>query len=341
MKAEIEAMQGRALAAIEAAPDLEALKQLRLTYLGKKGELTQILRGMGKLSPEERPLMGQVANRAREAIEAALTEKEAAYVAAATEARLAAERLDITLPGRPLARGHLHLLAQVRTQLEELFIAMGYRVVEGPEVESDYYNFEALNLPKGHPARDAQDSLFITEEVMLRTHTSPMQIRYMEQVAPELPVRIVVPGRVFRRDAEDATHSIMFHQLEGLVVDHKISLADLKGTLLSLARGLFGEGAEVRLRPSYFPFTEPSVEMDFSCPFCGGAGCRTCKQSGWIEVGGAGLVHPKVLEYGGYDPKKVSGFAFGMGIERLAMLLYGIDDIRTFYQNDLRFTAQY
>lgn len=341
MREEIARMRAAALAEVDAAEGLEALKELRLKYLGKKGELTQILRGMGGLSAEERPLMGQVANDARADIESALDRREAAARAAELTERLQVERIDVTLPGSPVPQGHLHLLNQVRTRLEELFIAMGYQVVEGPEVETDYYNFEALGLPKGHPARDAQDSFFITEEVLLRTHTSPNQVRYMERVAPALPVRIVVPGRVYRRDAEDATHSAVFHQLEGLVVDKNISMGDLRGTLLEMARGLFGPDVNVRLRPSYFPFTEPSAEMDISCPFCRGNGCRICKQSGWIELGGCGMVHPEVLRYGGYDPEQVSGFAFGFGIERIAMNVYGVDDIRTFWQNDMRFNRQY
>jgi len=334
-------MRSAAVAAIQAAPDLAALQELRVRYLGKKGELTAILRGMGALTPEERPVIGQLANAAREALEALLAERESAMQAAALEARLRAEAVDITLPGTPLPHGYLHILNQVRTRIEEIFIGMGYDVFEGPEVELDYFNFEALNIPKGHPARDAQDSLFIDDEVLLHTHTSNNQIRYMRMVHPQLPVRVICPGRVYRRDAEDATHSSMFHQVEGLVVDRGITMGDLKGSLLEMARGLLGPEAGVRLRPSYFPFTEPSAEMDISCPFCKQKGCRICKQTGWIEIGGSGMVHPVVLRNGGYDPEAVSGFAFGYGIERMAMLVYQIDDLRLFFQNDLRFLRQF
>lgn len=341
VKEQIAAMRAAALTAIGAAPDLATLGDLRVRYLGKKGELTAILRGMGALSAAERPVIGQLANTAREELEAVLAEREAAMQRSALAVRLQAEAIDITLPGTPLPRGYLHILNQVRTRIEEIFIGMGYDIFEGPEVELDYYNFEALNIPKGHPARDAQDSLFLSDEVLLHTHTSNNQIRYMRMVHPQLPVRVICPGRVFRRDAEDATHSSMFHQVEGLVVDKGITLGDLKGTLLEMARGLLGPDAGVRLRPSFFPFTEPSAEMDISCPFCRQQGCRICKQTGWIEIGGSGMVHPVVLRNGGYDPEVVSGFAFGYGIERMAMLVYQIDDLRLFFQNDLRFLRQF
>lgn len=334
-------MRKEALAALGAAADADAVRELRVRYLGKKGELTGILRGMGALSAAERPVVGQLANEARIALEAALDQREAELAEQALAVRLQAEALDITLPGRQVPRGHLHLLNQVRTRIEEIFISMGYDVFEGPEVETDYYNFEALNIPKGHPARDAQDTFFITDELLLHTHTSNNQIRYMRQVAPRLPVRVICPGRVYRNDAEDATHSHMFTQVEGLVVDKGITMGDLKGTLLEMARGLFGPDAGVRLRPSYFPFTEPSAEMDISCPFCKQKGCRICKQSGWIEIGGSGMVHPVVLKNGGYDPEQVSGFAFGYGPERIAMLMYQIDDLRYFYLNDMRFVRQF
>ncbi len=327
-----------------------------MRFLGKKGLLTGILRGMGALPPEERPLAGQWANAVRDRLNALLAEREAALVARETESRLAAEALDVTLPGRRPPLGHRHPLRVVWTEVEAIFRGMGYEVFEGPEIEYDYYNFETLNIPKGHPARDMQDSFYVTDEILLRTHTSPSQIRFMRQRAPRLPVRMIAPGRVYRRD-DDATHSPMFHQVEGLLVDAGVTFGDLKGTLLSFARQMYGEGAQIRLRPSYFPFTEPSAEVDVSCAICGGSGrlveaelsgapagglpCRTCKGTGWLEVLGAGMVHPVVLKNGGYDPERVTGFAFGMGIERLAMLKYGIDDLRLFFQNDLRFISQF
>lgn len=338
---QVHRIQAEAVAAIRRAESTAALADLRVRYLGKKAELSQLLGQIGRLPPEQRKALGAAGNAAREAMAAALAEREAELKRAELAARLAAERIDITLPGAPVGGGHLHLLNQVRTRIEDLFIAMGYEVYDGPEVETDWFNFEALNIPRGHPARDAQDSLFITEEVLLRTHTSNCQIRYMQAKAPRLPVRVIVPGRVFRRDFEDATHSSMFHQVEGLVVDRGITMGDLKGTLLEMARGLIGPDAGVRLRPSYFPFTEPSAEMDISCPFCRQRGCRVCKQSGWIEIGGSGMVHPVVLRNGGYDPEEVTGFAFGYGIERMAMLMYQIDDLRYFFNNDLRFARQF
>lgn len=334
-------IQAEAVAAIQAARSTDELKELRVRFLGKKAELSQLLGQIGKLPPEERKAFGAAGNQARQAIEAALTEREEALRRQELAARLEAERIDVTLPGTPVPRGHLHILRQVWERIEEIFIGMGYDVYEGPEVETDWYNFEALNIPKGHPARDAQDSLFITEEVLLRTHTSPCQIRYMHAKAPQLPVRVIVPGRVYRRDFEDATHGSMFHQVEGLVVDRGITMGDLKGTLLEMARALFGPETKVRLRPSYFPFTEPSAEVDVSCIFCGGSGCRTCKGSGWIEILGSGMVHPTVIKNGGYDPEAVTGFAFGMGIERVAMLVYGIEDLRHFVVNDMRFLRQF
>ncbi|WP_054673488.1 phenylalanine--tRNA ligase subunit alpha, partial [Calditerricola satsumensis] len=255
--------------------------------------------------------------------------------------RLSAERLDVTLPGRPIPIGARHPLLQVIEEIEDIFIGLGFEVAEGPEVESDYYNFEALNLPKGHPARDMQDSFYITEEILLRTHTSPVQIRTMEAKGGAVPVKIICPGKVYRRDDDDATHSHQFMQVEGLVVDRGIRMSDLKGVLLAFAREMFGADVAIRLRPSYFPFTEPSAEVDITCVMCGGRGCRVCKETGWLEILGAGMVHPDVLRAGGYDPEQVSGFAFGMGVERIAMLKYGIDDIRHFYTNDVRFLEQF
>lgn len=338
---EIARIRDEAVAAVRQARSTAEARELRVQYLGKKAPLSVALGAIGRLDPEQRKLVGQAGNQARQAIEAALAEVEERLAQEELAQRLEAERIDLTLPGTPVPRGHLHLLRQVWERIEEIYISMGYEVAEGPEVDTDWYNFEALNIPKGHPARDAQDSLFITDEVMLRTHTSNTQVRYMQAAAPRLPVRIIIPGRVYRRDTEDATHSSMFHQVEGLVVDKGISMGDLKGTLLEMARGLFGPETQVRLRPSYFPFTEPSAEVDVTCVFCKGQGCRVCKQSGWIEILGSGMVHPTVLRNGGYDPELVSGFAFGMGIERVAMLVYGIEDLRHFFVNDMRFVRQF
>ncbi len=343
MKDQLLKLRDEALAAIAAAADVGAIQELRVRYLGKKSELSRVLGGLGQLpTVEERKAMGALGNEIKQAITAALEAREKELADAALEARLTAERLDVTLPGAPVRRGHLHILYQVIHRIEEIFIAMGFEVAEARQVETDWYNFEALNIPKGHPARDAQDSLFLSEDVLLRTHTSNAQIRYMLEVAKgRTPVKIICPGRVFRRDFEDATHAMMFHQVEGLVIDKGITMASLKGTLTEMARALFGPDVAIRLRPSYFPFTEPSAEMDISCIFCGGKGCRTCKGSGWIEIGGSGMVHPNVLRAGGYDPEEVSGWAFGYGPERVAMLMYGIEDIRHFVTGDMRFLRQF
>lgn len=322
------------------ASSVEELRDLRVKYMGKKGELTQILRGMGQLSPEERPLIGQLANEIRDRLENKINELMEKAKNLDLEARLIEESIDVSLPGLAASPGKHHPLQQVLRKTEEIFIGMGFTVEEGPEIELDYYNFEALNIPKDHPARDMQDSFYITPEVLLRTHTSPVQARTMEKVRPQLPVKIIVPGKVYRRD-DDATHSPMFHQVEGLVIDKTITFSDLKGTLLNFARQMFGPEQRIRLRPSFFPFTEPSAEVDISCVMCKGAGCRTCKQTGWLEILGSGLVHPRVLEMGGYDPEEVSGFAFGMGVERIAMLKYGIDDMRLLFENDIRFLRQF
>lgn len=341
MENRLLAMEREAEGLIASASGPEELKELRVRFLGKKGELTAILRGMGSLTPEERPLIGAKANQAKERLEDMFDRRLDALEAGAVEARLAFEMIDISLPGNHPPRGYRHPLSLVRQQIEEIFLGLGFSIAEGPEIEYDLNNFELLNIPKDHPARDMQDTFYLTGEILLRTHTSPVQIRYMKSVAPELPVRIIAPGRVYRRDAADATHSPIFHQIEGLVIDRGISMADLKGTLLVFARALYGPDAQVRLRPSYFPFVEPGAEVDVSCVFCRGNGCRVCKGSGWIEILGAGLVHPVVLRNGGYDPEEVSGFAFGMGIERIAMLRYGVDDLRHFFQNDLRFLKQF
>lgn len=340
MRQRLERIREEATRAIAGAASEEQLKELRVRYLGKKGELTAVLRGMGGLPEEERPAMGELANRTRELLEELLEERSRALGALELERRLKEEKVDVTLPGQPLPAGHLHPLSLVQAEIEDIFLNVGFEVVEGPEVELDYYNFEALNIPKDHPARDMQDSFYFGENTLLRTQTSPVQIRTMERVQPRLPIRVIAPGRVYRRD-DDATHSPMFHQVEGLVVDRGITMGDLKGTLLAFAREMFGRDREIRLRPSYFPFTEPSAEVDVSCIVCGGKGCRACKHSGWLEILGAGMVHPRVLANGGYDPGEVTGFAFGMGIERVAMLKYGIDDLRIFFQNDYRFLRQF
>lgn len=341
MKEKLEGLQSEALERVEVASDLKALQDVRVAYLGKKGPITEVLRGMGKLSAEERPLIGQMANDVRAAISEAIEAKEQILEQAEVEKRLAEETIDVTLPGRPVHTANRHPLSLVVEHVEDVFIGMGYEVAEGPEVETDYYNFEALNLPKNHPARDMQDSFYITNELLLRTHTSPVQARTMEKHEGRGPVKIICPGKVFRRDDDDATHSHQFMQIEGLFVDENVRMSDLKGTLEVFAKKFFGEDREIRLRPSFFPFTEPSVEVDVSCGMCSGKGCRVCKNTGWIEVLGAGMIHPRVLEMSGFDSKKYSGFAFGMGVERLAMLKYGIDDIRHFYTNDLRFLQQF
>ena len=320
------------------APNADT-EQIKIKYLGKKGELTAVLRGMGALSAEERPIIGQLANEVRADIEAALAEKVKEAQAKALEEKLKAERLDVTMPGKAPAMGHIHPLTQVQRELENIFIGMGFSIVEGPEVELDYYNFQALNIPENHPARDTQDTFYIGENVLLRSQTSPVQVRTMEHQKP--PIRIISPGRVYRSDALDATHSPLFHQLEGLVVDKGITMGDLKGTLEIFAKKLFGERTQIRFRPHHFPFTEPSAEVDVSCFVCGGKGCRLCKGEGWIEILGAGMVHPFVLSNCGIDPEEYSGFAFGLGLERIAMTRYGIDDIRLFYENDERFLKQF
>ncbi|MEB1807733.1 MAG: phenylalanine--tRNA ligase subunit alpha [Bacillaceae bacterium] len=341
MKDRLEGLKNEALEKVVQADSLKALQDIRVAYLGKKGPITEVLRGMGQLSAEERPLIGQMANDVRAAITEKLEEKETQLEAQEVERKLAEESIDVTLPGRPVVKGARHPLTAVVEHVEDVFIGMGFEVAEGPEVETDYYNFEALNLPKDHPARDMQDSFYITNELLLRTHTSPVQARTMEKYKGQGPVKIICPGKVFRRDDDDATHSHQFMQIEGLYIDENVRMSDLKGMLDTFAKQYFGEDRTIRLRPSFFPFTEPSVEVDVSCGICGGKGCRVCKQTGWIEVLGAGMVHPRVLEMGGFDPKKYSGFAFGMGVERLAMLKYGIDDIRHFYTNDLRFLEQF
>jgi phenylalanyl-tRNA synthetase alpha chain len=320
---------------------LPGLNECKSKYLGRKGIIQEMMQKMKDLSLEERPVFGQKVNQAKAAIEALFDASKARIEAKNVKEQLDKERIDVTLPGRKMDLGAKHILTQVIEQVEDLFIGMGYTIEEGPEVETDLYNFEMLNLPKGHPARDMQDSFFITEELLLRTHTSPVQVRTLLGNRQQSPLKIICPGKVYRKDDDDQTHSHQFTQIEGLVVDDKTTLADLKGTLLVLARTLFGEDREIRLRPSFFPFTEPSVEVDVSCHRCNGKGCSLCKQTGWIEILGAGMVNNAVLTQAGYDPQKFQGFAFGMGVERIAMLKYGIDDIRMFFTNDLRFNRQF
>lgn len=339
MKEQLEKIRESAVRELSAASLPAQLETLRVQFLGKKGELTAILKQMGGLPAEERPQMGQLANEVRSVIEEHIRAKGEELRRHELDRRLAGEKLDVTLPGHLRGVGHRHPLSAVLDEIKEIFIGMGFRIAQGPEVELDYYNFEALNIPKNHPSRDTQDTFYITENILLRTQTSPVQIRYMEQHKP--PIRIIAPGRVYRSDAIDATHSPLFHQIEGLVVDRGITLADLKGTLAAFTRALYGEDAVVRFRPHHFPFTEPSCEMDVQCFSCHGAGCRICKGEGWIELLGCGMVHPKVLQNGGIDPEEYSGFAFGMGLERLVMRRYRIDDLRLFYENDVRFLSQF
>ena len=339
MKAQLEAIKNQALDALSQVNDLTALDALRVKYLGKKGELTAILKQMGKLTPEERPVIGQLANEVRAAIEKVIEETEANLKAEAKKLQLLNETLDVTMPGTKNTIGHRHPISIVLDEVKEIFIGMGFKIATGPEIEWDYYNFEALNIPEGHPARDTQDTFYITEKMLLRTQTSPCQIRYMENNKP--PIRMIAPGRVFRSDPVDATHSPVFHQIEGLVVDKNITMADLKGNLLTLAKKLYGEDTKIRLRPHHFPFTEPSCEIDVTCFRCGGKGCPMCKGEGWIEILGAGMVHPKVLERGGIDPEEYSGFAFGIGVERLAMFRFSVDDLRHYFDNDIRFLEQF
>jgi phenylalanyl-tRNA synthetase alpha chain len=332
----IDELKEAARREIEKAQFAEALAQVRVKYLGRKGALTGILRSLGKLDPEVRRQVGLEANLAKVALEKLLEQRELDLKDAAR--RAAAPTVDVTLPGRRLPRGRLHPLNRIMAEVCDIFLHLGFEAVEGPEVELDWYNFEALNLPPDHPARDMQDTFYFNDQVLLRTHTSPMQIRTMEQRRP--PVRIIAPGKVYRRDS-DITHSPMFHQVEGLLVDQGVTFADLKGVLIAFVHEMFGPEVGVRFRPSYFPFTEPSAEVDIECVICRGEGCRVCKTSGWLEILGSGMVHPAVFEAVGYDPETYTGFAFGLGIERIAMLKYGIDDIRLFFDNDLRFLRQF
>lgn len=340
MKEQIEQIKLNALKEIEQAKDLKELNEVNVKYLGKKGELTAVLRGMGALSAEERPVIGSLVNVVRDELEGAISEKEEKFKAEEMEEKLAKEKIDITLPANKIKRGSKHPLNRIIEEVEDIFVGMGYDVVDGPELETDEYCFERLNLPKGHPARDMQDSFYITPEYLLRTQTSAVQARVMMANEEKSPIRVICPGKVYRRD-DDATHSHQFAQVEGLVIDENISLADLKGTLEVFMKKMLGENTQLRFRPSYFPFTEPSYEVDVSCFKCGGKGCNLCKQTGWIELLGSGMVHPNVLKMNGYDPEKYTGFAFGTGLDRLAMFKYGITDIRLLYQNDVRFLNQF
>ena len=339
MKAALEAIRQKIVVELQEAHDMQTLENIRVKFLGKKGELTAILKQMGKLSAEERPVIGQMANEIRAFIEDRISTRTAQLKNELMQQKLKDEKLDVTLPGKRHPLGKKHPLNLVLDEIEEIFLGMGFSIATGPEVELVYYNFEALNMPKDHPARDTQDTFYVSDNVVLRTQTSPMQVRVMEKQKP--PIRIIAPGRVYRSDAVDATHSPLFHQIEGLVVDKGITMADLKGTLEIFVKRLYGEDSVVRFRPHHFPFTEPSAELDCMCFNCHGEGCRLCKGEGWIEILGCGMVHPKVLSNCGIDPEVYSGFAFGMGLERLVMRRFNIDDMRLLYENDLRFLNQF
>ena len=339
MKQQLENIEAAAKQALADCGSIKGLDDLRVRFLGKKGELTGILKQMGGLSAEERPVIGQLANKVRGDIEAAIGDKLAKLKAQEQEMKIRSESIDITLPGKPQSVGKLHPLTIVANEVKEIFLGMGFSVADGPEVEYDYYNFEALNLPPNHPARDTQDTFYITDNILLRTQTSSVQVHVMENQKP--PIRIISPGRVYRSDAVDATHSPLFHQIEGLVVDKGVTMADLKGTLELLMKRLYGDDCKIRLRPHHFPFTEPSAEVDVMCFNCHGEGCRICKGEGYIELLGAGMVHPKVLEGCGIDSSVYSGFAFGLGLERIAMRHYNIGDMRLLYENDYRFLEQF
>ncbi len=340
MVKKLEEMKEVALEKINASSTQLELNECRALYLGKKSPLNEIMKGMGALSPEERKSLGQKANEFKNLVEDAINNRREELETEAINQKLESETLDVTLPGKDFSKGSLHVMTKTIREVEDIFIGMGYNIAEGPEVELDLYNFEMLNVPKGHPARDMQDSFYVTENLLMRTQTSPVQARTMLE-AKGAPIKILCPGKVYRRDDDDATHSHQFMQFEGLVVDKDITMSDLKGTLSLFIKKMFGEDREIRFKPSYFPFTEPSVEVDVSCFKCGGKGCSMCKKTGWIEILGAGMVHPNVLKAAGYDPEVMRGFAFGIGIERVAMLRHGIDDIRHLYTNDVRFLKQF
>ena len=339
MKEKLEQLRKEAIEKLKKVTDKVSLDKIRIEYLGKKGEITKILRDMGNLPPSERPIMGKLANELRNEIQQRIEDAFERIKEFEKEKRLKQEIIDVTLPGKQHAIGKKHPLSLILDEIKTFFVGLGYEVVEGPEIEFDYYNFEALNTPADHPARDEQDTFYITENILLRTQTSPVQVRVMESRKP--PLKIIAPGRVYRADTVDATHSPVFHQVETLAVGKNLTLGDLKGTLIEFAKFLFGPKRKVRFRPHFFPFTEPSAEFDISCNVCNGEGCRVCSYSGWLEILGCGMVHPRVLEMVGYDPKEVSGFAVGMGVERIAMLKYGIDDLRLFFENDMRFLKQF
>lgn len=339
MKEQLEKIKEEALKQIAASEALEKLNDIRIAYLGKKGELTSVLKSMKDVSPEDRPKVGQLVNDARALIEAKLEETKSLLAKKAREEQMKHEVIDVTLPAVKSSKGHSHPCTIALEEVERIFVGMGYEVIEGPEIEFDLYNFERLNIPKNHPARDEQDTFYISDSIVLRSQTSPVQVRTMEQ--GKLPIRMIAPGRVFRSDEVDATHSPSFHQIEGLVIDKNITFADLKGTLAEFARELFGAETKVKFRPHHFPFTEPSAEVDVTCFKCGGQGCRFCKGSGWIEILGCGMVHPNVLKMSGIDPDEYTGFAFGVGLERIALLKYEIDDMRLLYENDIRFLKQF
>lgn len=339
MKERLKAIQNACLAKIESAKELDTLNEIRVEFLGKKGKLTEVLKSMKDVPAEERPKVGQMVNEARTVIEDRLEEVRTAFAKKKREEKMKSETIDVTLPAKRLESGHRHPNNVALREVERIFVGMGYEVVEGSEVEYDYYNFEALNIPANHPAKDEQDTFYITGDILLRTQTSSTQVHEMEK--GRLPIRMISPGRVYRADEVDATHSPCFHQIEGLVIDKNITFADLKGTLAEFAKELFGEETKVKFRPHHFPFTEPSAEMDVTCFKCGGKGCRFCKGSGWIEILGCGMVHPRVLTMSGIDPEEYTGFAFGVGLERIALLKYEIDDMRLLYENDVRFLKQF
>ena len=340
MKEKLAEIKKQAMKALDSETVLKGLEDIRVQYLGKKGELTGVLRGMKDVSAEDRPVIGQIANEVREVLEELIESKKEALEKLMQDKRLEKEVIDITLPGKKGQIGHMHPIQTTLEEVQNIFLGMGYEIVDGREVETGYYNFDALNLGADHPARDEQDTFYMSKDIMLRTATSPVQVHVMEDKKTP-PIRILAPGRVYRSDEVDATHSPVFHQIEGLVIDKDITFGDLKGALAEFAKALFGDKAQVKFRPHYFPFTEPSAEVDVSCVMCGGKGCSVCKGTGWIEILGCGMVHPKVLEMAGIDPEVYSGFAFGMGLERITMLKYNIHDLRLFYENDVRFISQF
>ena len=339
MEEKLKNIQEEATSEIDAVSDLDELDDLRVKYLGKKGEVTQILRSMGELPPEKRPVIGKLANQVKGKLQQLIEEKKEFFKQQEKKKKLREESIDVTLPGNDINSAPKHPLTLIFDDLKEIFLGLGFEIAEGPEVEKDYYNFEALNFPANHPARDMQDTFYTTNGVLLRTHTSSVQVRTMEN--QELPIRVIAPGRVYRSDEIDATHTPVFHQVEGLMINENTSFAHLKDVLIKVVHEIFGKNREVRFRPSYFPFTEPSAEVDVSCANCGGAGCSICSDTGWLEILGAGMVHPNVLEMSGIDSDKYSGYAFGIGVERLVMLKYDIDDIRLLFNNDLRFLEQF